>query len=273
MVSEPFLSVSGSVPQSASGVAERFNLSGRVVVVTGASKGIGRELTMLLAETGAVVVPTVRTDADAAGVASEAQSRGLRVHPQRLDVRDVGSITEAVSSIVAAHGGIDVLVNNAGLGFARAAFDVTEADWDDMLAVNLRGVFFTSQAVARTMVVAGRGGRIINISSQGGLVGLPDAAVYCTSKGGVNMMTKTLALEWAKYAITVNAVAPTFIYTPGTAPILDDPAMQAAVLGKIPLGQFALTDDVAGAIIYLASDAGRMVTGTVLVVDGGWTSQ
>ncbi len=253
--------------------AGRFDLSGRVVVVTGASKGIGRELAMLLAETGAVVAPTVRTQADAADLASEAQSRGLTLHPQRLDVREVASIADAVSATVAAHGRIDVLVNNAGLGFARAAFDVTEADWDEMMAVNLRGVFFMSQAVARTMAAAGRGGRIVNISSQGGLVGLPDAAVYCTSKGGVNMMTKTLALEWAKDAITVNAIAPTFIYTPGTAPILDEPAMRSAVLGKIPLGRFALTDDVASAVIYLASDAGRMVTGTVLVVDGGWTSQ
>jgi NAD(P)-dependent dehydrogenase (short-subunit alcohol dehydrogenase family) len=254
-------------------VARRFDLSGRVVVITGASKGIGRELTSLLAETGAVVVATVRTDADAASLVAEAQSRGLIVHPQRLEVRDVASISEAVSRIIAAHGHIDVLVNNAGLGFARAAFDVTEADWDEMMAVNLRGAFFMSQAVARTMVSAGRGGRIVNISSQGGLVGLPDAAVYCASKGGLNMMTKTLALEWAKDAITVNAVAPTFIYTPGTAPILDEPKMQATILAKIPLGQFALTNDVAGAIIYLASDAGRMVTGTVLVVDGGWTSQ
>jgi len=266
--------ITGGRPKaSAAGAVRRFDLSGRVIVVTGASKGIGRELTGLLAETGAIVVPTVRTNADAADLVSEAQLRGLTVHPQRLDVRDVSSINQAVSAIVAAHGGVDVLVNNAGLGFARAAFDVTEADWDEMMAVNLRGVFFMSQAVARTMVSAGRGGRIVNISSQGGLVGLPAAAVYCTSKGGVNMMTKTLAVEWAKHAITVNAIAPTFIYTPGTAPILDEPAMRAAVLGKIPLGQFALTDDVAGAIIYLASDAGRMVTGTVLVVDGGWTSQ
>jgi NAD(P)-dependent dehydrogenase (short-subunit alcohol dehydrogenase family) len=267
--------VSDSENQAApiTAAVRRFDLSGRVVVVTGASKGIGRELTILLAETGAVVVPTVRTDADAARLASDAQSRGLTVHPQQLDVRGVASITEAVSRIVAARGRIDVLVNNAGLGFARAAFDVTEADWDEMMAVNLRGAFFMSQAVARAMVAAGRGGRIVNISSQGGLVGLPDAAVYCASKGGLNMMTKTLALEWAKDAITVNAVAPTFIYTPGTAPILDEPAMRAAVLSKIPLGQFALTNDVAGAIIYLASDAGRMVTGTILVVDGGWTSQ
>ncbi len=266
--------VTGSGPRArAATPMARFDLKDRVVIVTGASKGIGRELTGLLAQTGATVVPTARTDADLDDIASEAQSRGLAVSPQRLDVRDRASIDEAVSAVVAAHGRIDVLVNNAGLGFARAAFDVSEADWDEMMGVNLRGVFFMSQAVARTMVSAGRGGRIVNISSQGGLVGLPDAAVYCTSKGGVNMMTKTLALEWAKHAITVNAIAPTFIYTPGTAPILDEPAMRESVLGKIPLGEFALTDDVASAIIYLASEAGRMVTGTVLVVDGGWTSQ
>ena len=218
-------------------------------------------------------MPTVRTYADAAAVASEAEARGLTVRPQRLDVRSVAAIAEAVSDIVSAHGRIDVLVNNAGLGFARAAFDVTEADWDEMMAVNLRGAFFMTQAVARAMAASGQGGRIVNISSQGGLVGLPDASVYCASKGGLNMMTKALALEWAKNAITVNAIAPTFIYTPGTAPILDEPETRAAVLGKIPLGQFARTSDVASAVIYLASDAGRMVTGTVLVVDGGWTSQ
>jgi NAD(P)-dependent dehydrogenase (short-subunit alcohol dehydrogenase family) len=252
---------------------QRFGLSDRVVVITGASKGIGRELTMLLAETGAVVVPTVRIEADAESITAEAQSRSLTAHPQRLDVRDAASINEAVPRILAAHGRIDVRVNNAGLGFARAAFDVTEADWDEMMAVHLRGAFFMSQAAAHAMGELEQGGRIVNIGSQGSLVGLPDAAVYCASKGGLKMMTKTLALEWATDAITVNAVAPTFIYTPGPAPILDEPKIRAAVLGKIPLGQFALTNDVAGAIIYLASDAGRMVTGTILVVDGGWTSQ
>jgi NAD(P)-dependent dehydrogenase (short-subunit alcohol dehydrogenase family) len=220
-----------------------------------------------------VVVPTVRTDADAATITTGAQFRGFTVHPQRLDVCDVVSINAAISRILAARGRIDVLVNNAGLGFARPAFDATEADWDEMMAVNLRGAFFMSQAAARAMADLGRGGRIVNISSQGGLVGLAEAAVYCASKGGLNMMTKTLALEWAKDAITVNAFAPTFIYAPGTAPILDEPKMRAAVLGKIPLGQFALTNDVAGAIIYLASDAGRMVTGTILVVERGWTSE
>jgi NAD(P)-dependent dehydrogenase (short-subunit alcohol dehydrogenase family) len=139
--------------------ARRFDLSDRVVVVTGASKGIGRELTILLAETGAVVVPTVRTDADAASLIAEARSRGLTVHPQRLDVRDVASINDAVPHIAAAHDRIDVLVNNAGLGFARPAFDATEADWDEMMAVNLRGAFFMSQAVVRTMASAGRSGR------------------------------------------------------------------------------------------------------------------
>jgi NAD(P)-dependent dehydrogenase (short-subunit alcohol dehydrogenase family) len=243
---------------------DRFSLQNKVVIVTGASKGIGRELIAPLEQAGAVVVPTARSDGDLAS---------LGPHAQRLDVRNLASIKQMVSAVVAKHGRIDVLVNNAGLGFARAALDVTEADWDEMMSVNLRGVFFMSQAVAHEMRAKGEGGRIVNISSQGGLVGLPDAAVYCASKGGMNMLTKALALEWAKDAITVNAVAPTFIYTPGTAPILDEPAMRASVLGKIPLGKFALTDDVAAAIIYLASEAGRMVTGTVLTVDGGWTSQ
>jgi len=250
----------------------RFDMTGKVVVVTGASKGIGRELAMLLADAGAVVVPTVRGADDVDSLIGEAADRGLQLHPQLLDVRNAGAIDTALHKVVDQHGRIDVLVNNAGLGNAHAALEVTESDWDDMMSVNQRGVFFCSQAAARIMIEQG-GGRIVNMSSEGGLVGLPDASVYCTSKGGVNMMTKVLALEWAKYSINVNAIAPTFVYTPGTAPILDEPAMKEQILAKIPLGMFAQTEDIAAAVIYLATPASRLVTGTVLVVDGGWTAQ
>jgi NAD(P)-dependent dehydrogenase (short-subunit alcohol dehydrogenase family) len=252
--------------------AQVFSLDGKVIVVTGATQGIGRELAFLLAAMGGTVVATARSAADADGLTAEAATRELAVEPVLLDVRSLSSIEAAVEQVVGRHGGIDVLVNNAGLGHAHRALDVTEADFDEMMSVNLRGVFFMSQAVARTMIPRG-GGRIINMSSQGGVVGLPDAAVYCTSKGGLNMMTKVLALEWAEHAINVNAIAPTFIYTPGTAPLLDGPGLRDKILAKIPLRQLGTPADVAGAVAYLATPASRLVTGTVLMVDGGWTAQ
>lgn len=249
-----------------------FSIEDRVVVVTGADFGIGRGVALMLAEVGATVVPTVLEQENLDGLREQASHDGLVVHPVRLDLTDTAAIRDVVERIATDHGRIDVLFNNAGLGFGHPALAVTESDWDQMMAVNLRGLFFMSQAVAQIMVRQG-GGRIINQSSQGGLVGLPEAAVYCATKGGVNTLTKQLALEWARFGITVNAIAPTFVETPGTRPILDDPAKRAEVLAKIPLGHVATIDDVAAAVIYLASDAGRMVTGTVLSVDGGWTAQ
>lgn len=249
-----------------------FELDGKVSIVTGATRGIGRALAMTLASAGAVVVPTGRRQADVDDLCREAAEAGLELHPILLDVSDVASIGRGVEQVAGSFGHIDVLVNNAGLGNAHRAFDVRQSDWDEMMSVNLRGVFFMSQAVARVMADRGEG-RIVNISSQASLVGLRDAAVYCTSKGGVNMMTKALAVEWAPLGITVNAVAPTFVYTPGTAPILDDPDWRRDVMSKIPLGKLAMPDDVAAAVTYLASPAGRMVTGTILLVDGGWTAQ
>jgi NAD(P)-dependent dehydrogenase (short-subunit alcohol dehydrogenase family) len=247
-----------------------FDLTGQVAIVTGASRGIGRDLARAMAACGALVLAGVR-DVETADVAWSAPEAG-RVEPLVLDVTDVPGLRAAVDAVAADRGRIDILVNNAGLGANHDALDVTEADWDDMMAVNLRGLFFMSQAVGRHMVERGYG-RIVNLSSQAGLVGIRRHAVYSASKGGVNLLTKVLALEWAPHGVTVNAIAPTWVRTPGTAERLDDPAFLAGVLERIPVGRVGTTADVAAAVIFLASRAAGMVTGTVLPVDGGWTAE
>jgi NAD(P)-dependent dehydrogenase (short-subunit alcohol dehydrogenase family) len=189
-----------------------------------------------------------------------------------LDVTDPASCERFVETAVSELGGLDILVNNAGLGFNHDAVEVTEADWDEMMDVNLKGLFFASQAAAKLMLAQGRG-RIINLSSQASVVGIPRHAVYCATKGGVNQLTKVLALEWSARGVTVNAVGPTFIYTPGTAERLDNPEFRADVLARLPIGKVGTIADVAGAVIYLASPAAALVTGTLLLVDGGWTAQ
>ncbi len=266
-----------------------FDLSGQVALVTGAGRGIGRDIAAVLSACGAHVLAGVRgepalgleppvSNAPAANVPGAPASTNAsdipagRVEPIALDVTDVDGTRAAVDGIVARHGHIDILVNNAGLGANHDALDVTEDDWDSMMAVNLRGVFFTSQAVGRHMVERGYG-RIVNLSSQAGLVGIRRHAVYAASKGGVNLLTKVLALEWAPHGITVNAIAPTWIYTPGTAGRLDDPAFLADVLSRIPVGRVGTTADVAAAVVFLASRASALITGAVLPVDGGWTAQ
>lgn len=249
-----------------------FTLTGQVALVTGASRGIGRDLVRALAAAGAVVGAAARTAADLATLVDEVAATGGRAFAVPMDVADVASVRRAVADVERAHGRIDVLVNDAGLGFNHDALEVTEADWDQMMAVNARGLFFVTQAVARGMVARGYG-RIVHIGSQAGLVGIPRHAVYAASKGAVAMLTKVLALEWAPYGVTVNTVAPTFVRTPGTAERLDDPDFSADVLARIPVGHVATTTDVAAAVRYLASPAAGMVTGTVLVVDGGWTAQ
>ena len=192
--------------------------------------------------------------------------------PLRLDVTDVPGTRDAVDAAVATLGRIDILVNNAGLGANHDALDVGEADWDAMMAVNLKGVFFASQAVGRHMVERSYG-RIVNISSQAGLVGIRRHAVYSASKGGVNLLTKVLALEWAPHGVTVNAIAPTWIYTPGTAERLDDPTFLGEVLARIPIGRVGTSADVAAAVVFLSSRASGLITGAILPVDGGWTAQ
>ncbi len=249
-----------------------FRLDGRVALVTGAGRGIGHDVALALAGAGSAVGAAARDPAAVADLVGEIEAGGGRALAVPLDVRDLGQIDAAMDRVRSHFGGLHILVNNAGLGDNAPALEVTEADWDEMTDVNLKGLFFCCQAAGRIMVEQGEG-RIINMSSQAGLVGIRDHAVYSASKGGVNMLTKVLALEWSHRGVTVNAIAPTFIYTPGTAERLDDPAYLEGVLDRLPIGRVGTTTDVAAAVIYLASPAGAMVTGSVLVVDGGWTAQ
>lgn len=245
-----------------------FRLDGTITLISGASRGIGRGLVDALVAAGSTVAAGVRDERSLA----ELSQAGPNIHPYLLDVTDPAGVAAVVEQIVAEHGRLDILVANAGLGDNQPALDVTEADWDRMMDVNLKGAFFTCQAAGRAMVGRGRG-RVIVISSQASLVGIEDHAVYSASKGGVNQFVRVLALEWGPQGVTVNAVAPTFVYTPGTAERLDDPAYRQTVVTRIPVGDVATVADVAGAVVYLASDAGRMVNGSILTVDGGWTAR
>lgn len=250
-----------------------FALDGTVAVVTGGGSGLGKAIALALASHGADVAVTELPAkvALAQATADEARALGRRAAAIPLDVTDLGSIGGLVPAVTAALGRLDVLVNNAGLNIQRHAVDVSEEDWDRVLDVNLKGLFFCSQAAGRHMIANG-GGRIVNIASQMGLVGYWRRAAYCSSKAGVVNLTRVLAIEWAQHGITVNAIAPTFVLTPLTEPMFEDAAFKADVLGRIPLGRLADPEDVASAAVYLASPAARMVTGQTLAVDGGWTA-
>jgi NAD(P)-dependent dehydrogenase (short-subunit alcohol dehydrogenase family) len=251
----------------------RFDLDGRTALVTGAARGIGRTLALALADAGADVALGLRDAGDAADLEQAIAAMGRRSMRVPMDVRDLTQIATAVDDVVVGLGRLDILVNNAGLGPANPATDVTEADYDLTFDVNVKGTFFASQAAARTMIGQGFG-RIINLSSQAGFVALPTESVYCATKAAIAHLTKCLAVEWGDFGITVNAVAPTFIRTPGTEPDLADPDFRAEVIERIAaLHRIGEPADVAGAVIFLASPAADLISGTTLLIDGGWTAR
>jgi NAD(P)-dependent dehydrogenase (short-subunit alcohol dehydrogenase family) len=245
-----------------------FRLEGKRALVAGASSGIGLACAAALAQAGAEVVLVARREGGLAAVAEAIREEGGSARAQALDVTDLG----ATAAFVASAGPFDVLVNAAGLARHSPALDTQPADFDAAMNLNLRAAFFLTREVARGLVAAGRPGSLINVSSQMGHVGGPDRAVYCASKHAVEGMTKAMAIEWGPHGIRVNTLCPTFIRTPLAAQTLEVPERRAWVLSKIKLGRVGEIEDVMGPVVFLASDASALVTGTALLVDGGWTA-
>ena len=254
-------------------VLPRFDIQGQVALVTGAARGLGRAIALALAEAGADVALGLR-DAGAGGdVAAEIEALGRRALPLQMDIGQAGQVAPAVDAAVGHFGRLDILVNNAGIAPGNRAEEVREEDLDATLAVNLKGTFLASQAAGRVMIRQGSG-KIINIGSQAGTVALPGESVYCMTKAAIAHLTRCLAVEWGSHGITVNAVAPTFIRTPGTEPALSDPEFRADVIERIAaLHRIGEPIEVAGVVVFLASPAASLITGETILVDGGWTAR
>jgi NAD(P)-dependent dehydrogenase (short-subunit alcohol dehydrogenase family) len=240
-----------------------FRLDGRRALVTGAGRGIGLALAAALAEAGAQVTLVARTASEIEPAAAEMNGNWAT-----LDVSDLS----AVAAFFDARSAFDVLVNNAGTNRPKPMTAVTEADYDAVLDLNVKSAFFVAQGCVRRMLADGKPGSLIHIGSQMGHVGGPNRSLYCASKWALEGMSKAFALDLAAHGIRSNTIAPTFIETPLTAPYFDDPAFKASVLAKIKLGRIGRVEDLMGAALFLASDASALVTGTSLIVDGGWTA-
>jgi NAD(P)-dependent dehydrogenase (short-subunit alcohol dehydrogenase family) len=245
-----------------------FRLDGKRALVTGGGRGIGLAAASALAQAGAQVTLAARTQAEIAAAAQAIRERGDRADALPLDVTDL----DAVRRTIAAAEPFDVLVNNAGTNRPALLMDVKVEDFDAIFALNVRAAFFMAQAVAGRLIAAKRAGSIINISSQMGHVGAARRSVYCASKHAMEGFTKAMAIELAPHNIRVNSLGPTFLETPMTRPFFENKAFRDEVLGKIKLGRLGQLDELTGAIVFLASDASSLMTGSALVLDGGWTA-
>ncbi|HPK54581.1 MAG TPA: glucose 1-dehydrogenase [Smithellaceae bacterium] len=247
-----------------------MDLTGRIALVTGATKGLGYGMAIGLAKSGADIIVVSRTASDCENVAQEIRALGRKAWAFPADVSSLQGIEKLVSAAIRDVGKIDILVNNAGKGVTKKAVDITEDEWDATLNLNLKGIFFLCQAVGRHMIER-KQGTIINISSAAGLKQDINLSPYYISKAGAIQLSKVLALEWARHNIRVNCVCPGYVITPLNEKELNNPKISDYFLKKIPLRHFGEVGDIAGIVVYLASDAARYITGAVFSVDGGFT--
>jgi NAD(P)-dependent dehydrogenase (short-subunit alcohol dehydrogenase family) len=258
---------------SADDIAARFRVDGRVALVTGAGRGIGRSVAIALAQAGAEVWLVARTQNEIETAANEIRAAGGRAHAAACDVTDAAAVRRVVGAIPA----LDILVNNAGMNIPEPFVDVSEEHLDRVLSLNVRAAFVVAQAATRKMLEAPdrttRGGSIVNISSQMGHVGAVNRSVYCMTKHALEGLTKAMALELAPRNIRVNSLAATFVDTPMTAPMFAKPEFSKWVHDRIPLGRLGTLDEIVSAVLFAAAPASSLMTGTSLVIDGGWTAQ
>lgn len=248
-------------------VLEKFKLQGKVALVTGAGRNLGKSIALSLAEAGADVAVTSRTLSEIERTEQEIKKKGRKALAIRMDVTDSNLVERAVKKIIAELGRIDILVNNAATRSFKSLLEISEGEWRSVIDTNLMGAFFCCKAVGPYMIQQG-GGRIINISSRIGLQGMANRVAYCASKGGLIQLTRALALEWAPYNILVNSVAPGLINTPETSK-----AIQEGKAAEIPLKRAGEPEEIAPLIVYLASEACTYMTGEVILIDGGWAVQ
>lgn len=252
-------------------VPSLFSLTDRVAVVTGGSRGLGRGIALALAAAGAHVAPVSRTADDLEVVAGEVRALGRRALPVAADVTDEASVQAMVQRVVDRLGRIDILVNSAGIVAIKPTIEFPVDEWQQIMDVNLRGTFICCKEVAKVMLTQQQG-KIINMSSVRGLQGRANDPAYPASKGAVNLLTKSLAIEWAQQGIQVNAIGPTFIRTDLNAALLDDKATRDWVLSRIPMGRVGQIWDIFGLAVFLASPASNFITGQIIYLDGGWTA-